>query len=188
MNPKRITLIPFIHGTLTRDGKMSEPDIHWIMEKWLERHPELKSRTQDIRVSRGTMTLPQPFEDLIGPYLPVLAQTVLLPFKGMIVDDGLMSSYNISFGPGIRRNLNEDCKEAKAQHGVVTSLPMSATLLSPKAPKLKPVPQPPAREDTCRSQRARHEYRTDRTGTSRESPHAATDVDQCDRGPGTAGG
>lgn len=58
MNPKRITIIPFIHGKLTRDGKMSEPDIHWIIEKWLDRHPELKSRTQDIRVSRGMMTLP----------------------------------------------------------------------------------------------------------------------------------
>jgi hypothetical protein len=39
MNPKRITIIPFIHGKLTRDGKMSEPDIYWIMDKWLERQP-----------------------------------------------------------------------------------------------------------------------------------------------------
>lgn len=58
MNPRRITIIPFIHGKPTRDGKMSEPDIYWIMEKWLERHPEINTRTQDIRVSRGTMTLP----------------------------------------------------------------------------------------------------------------------------------
>jgi|GEM_PF-541121 len=58
MNPKRITIIPCIHGKLTRDGKMSEPDIYWIMEKWLERHPDIKTRTQDILVSRGTMTLP----------------------------------------------------------------------------------------------------------------------------------
>lgn len=58
MNPKRITIIPYIHGKLTRDGKMSEPDMHWIMEQWLERHPAIKTRTQDILVSRGTMTLP----------------------------------------------------------------------------------------------------------------------------------
>jgi hypothetical protein len=58
MNLKRITIIPFIHGKLTRDGKMSEPDIYWIVEKWLERHPEIKKRTQDIRVTRGRMTLP----------------------------------------------------------------------------------------------------------------------------------
>ena len=59
MNPKRITIIPDIHGKITRDGKMSEPDIHWIMEKWLERHPEVKGRERDIRIVRGTMTLPQ---------------------------------------------------------------------------------------------------------------------------------
>src|ERR1022692_2538816 len=59
MKPKRITVIPYIHGKITRDGKMSEPDIYWIIEKWLERHPEIKKRTQDIRVVRGTMTLPR---------------------------------------------------------------------------------------------------------------------------------
>lgn len=59
MNPKRITIIPYIHGKITRDGKVSEPDIYWIIEKWLERHAEIKKRTQDIRVERGAMTLPQ---------------------------------------------------------------------------------------------------------------------------------
>ena len=78
-------------------------------------------------VAYGVLALSQPFEDLIGPHLPVLTQTVLLPFKDRIVYDGLMSSYNVSFGPGIRRNLNEDFKTAKDRHGIVTSLPMSAT-------------------------------------------------------------
>ena len=59
MTPKRITIIPHIHGKITRDGKMSEPDIHWIIEKWLERHPQIKKRSKDIRVVRGVMTLPQ---------------------------------------------------------------------------------------------------------------------------------
>ena len=57
MNPKRITIISLIHGKITRDGKISEPDIHWIMEKWLERHPEIKKRTQDIRIVFGSITL-----------------------------------------------------------------------------------------------------------------------------------
>ena len=76
-----------------------------------------------------------------------MIETVLLPFKGMIVYDGLMSSYNISFGPGIRRRLNESFKEAKARHGIVTSLPMSDKPLPRKAPKAKPVPKPPSREE-----------------------------------------
>ena len=53
MPPKRIENIPAIHGKLTRDGKISEPDVFWIIEKWLERHPESKDRQDDIRVVRG---------------------------------------------------------------------------------------------------------------------------------------
>jgi hypothetical protein len=89
----------------------------------------------DSYVAYGVLALSQPFEELVGPYLPVLTHTVLLPFKGMIVYDGLMTSYRISFGPGIRRSLNESFKEAKARHGIVTSLPMSKEPLPPKTPK-----------------------------------------------------
>jgi hypothetical protein len=103
--------------------------------------------TTSPAIAYGVLALSQPFEELIGPYLPVLTQTVLLPFKGVVVYDGLMSSYNISFGPGIRRNLNQDFKEAKARHGIVTSLPMSDEPLPVKAPKAKPIPKPPSREE-----------------------------------------
>jgi hypothetical protein len=56
---KRITIVPPIHGKLTRDHKMSEPDIDWILGKWLQRHPDVKQRAQDIRIIRGRWTLPQ---------------------------------------------------------------------------------------------------------------------------------
>ena len=59
MPPRRITIIPRIHGKLTRDRKMSEPDIYWILEKWLERHPEVKGRERDIRIITGEWNLPQ---------------------------------------------------------------------------------------------------------------------------------
>jgi hypothetical protein len=57
MPPQRITIIPDIHGKLTRDHKMSEPDIYWILEKWLERHPEVKGRERDIRIIGGEWIL-----------------------------------------------------------------------------------------------------------------------------------
>jgi hypothetical protein len=59
MNPKRIEIIPSIHGKLTRNGKLSEPDIYHVLDKWLERHPEIKKRERDIRISRGRWTLPE---------------------------------------------------------------------------------------------------------------------------------
>jgi hypothetical protein len=100
-------------------------------------------------VAYGVVALSQPFEELIGPRLPVLTETVLLPFKGMIVYDGLMTGYNISFGGGIKRMLNEEFKGAKARHGIVTSLPMSNESLLPKAPKLRAAPKPPMKEETA---------------------------------------
>ena len=93
--------------------------------------------TTDPTVAYGVLALSQPFEELIGPYLPVMVETVLLPFKEIIAYDGLMSSFNISFGPGIRRRLNESFKEAKGRHGIVTSLPMSNVPMGRKSPKAK---------------------------------------------------
>jgi hypothetical protein len=97
-------------------------------------------------IAYGVLALSEPFDLMIGRCLPIMVQTVLLPFKDMIVYDGLITSRNISFGPGIRRHMNEDFKEAKARHGIVTSLPMSDEPLPPKSPKPKPVPKPQSRE------------------------------------------
>ena len=56
MHQKRIKIIQPIHGKRTADGKISEPDIYWILDRWLERHPEVKQRQQDIRIVRGQWT------------------------------------------------------------------------------------------------------------------------------------
>lgn len=96
--------------------------------------------TGDPAIAYGVLALSQPFEFLIGPRLPVLTRTVLLPFNGKIVYDSFMINYPISFGPGIRRSLNESFKRAKTRQGIVTSLPMSA---APKAPTKAAQAKPP---------------------------------------------
>ncbi len=113
---------------------------------------ELKAYTVFLSTPRptiayGVLALTDPFAELIGPHMPLLTQTVLLPFKGVIVYDGLMSSYNVFFGPGIRRGLNESYKEAKARHGIITSLPLSDEPLPVKVPKSKSIPKPPSKEE-----------------------------------------
>lgn len=77
-------------------------------------------------VTYGVVALFDPFEAVIGPYLPRMIKTTLLPFKGRIVYDGLVSGYNVFFGGGIKRRLDENYKEAKARHGIITSLPPPA--------------------------------------------------------------
>jgi hypothetical protein len=44
MTTGRIVIIPFLHGKITAGGKLIEPDIDAILEKWLERHPEFRDR------------------------------------------------------------------------------------------------------------------------------------------------
>src|SRR4051794_4103212 len=59
----------------------------------------------------------------------------------------LSPQVRLKVGPGIRRSMNESFKEAKARHGIVTSLPMSDGPLPVKAPKARPVLKPPSREE-----------------------------------------
>ena len=92
------------------------------------------SSTEPV-VAYGVLALFDPFEVVIGPYLPRMIKTTLLPFKGRIVYDGLITGYNITFGPGIKRRLNESYKEAKERSGIVTSLPPSAGKPQPAEPK-----------------------------------------------------
>jgi hypothetical protein len=71
----------------------------------------------------GVLALASPFEELVGPYLPVMVKGVLLPMNGRIIYDGLLESYSISFGPGIRKSLNKGFQQAKESSGIITSLP-----------------------------------------------------------------
>jgi hypothetical protein len=91
--------------------------------------------TDDPAIAYGVLALTEPFEDLVGPYLPVMTETVLMPLGDKIVYDGLLSSYNISFGGGIKRSLNEDYKQAKEGLGIVTSLPIEARPVRTRKPK-----------------------------------------------------
>ena len=104
--------------------------------------------TQKPVIAYGVLALSQHFEELVGPDLPVLVQTVLLPFKDKIVYDGLLTSYKISFGPGIQRSIKESYLEVKVRYGLVTSLPMSGEPLPPRVPKAKPGPKPQQKEKT----------------------------------------
>ena len=71
----------------------------------------------------GVLALQSDFQDVVAQKPPIYLKAVLLPFKGQITYDGLLLSYNVTFGSGIRQNLNELYQEAKARYGIITSLP-----------------------------------------------------------------
>lgn len=87
---------------------------------------DLKSYTifindQDPLKVYSVLGLTDEIVELIPSPLPTLVSAVLLPWKGRIVCDGLILVHNLAFGSGIRSNLAELYRQAKAQ-GIITSL------------------------------------------------------------------
>ncbi len=70
----------------------------------------------------GVLGLSTPIEELARGPLPVLAQTVLLPFEDQIIYDGLLQWYAVVFGPGIRARLNTEYRNAQEREGIITTL------------------------------------------------------------------
>lgn len=69
----------------------------------------------------GVRSLYSSFAEVFGSDLPILLETVLLPFQGKIIYDGLAAPFDIQLGSGIRQGIEESFKKAKAAHGVITS-------------------------------------------------------------------
>jgi hypothetical protein len=70
----------------------------------------------------GVLALCSPFDELTHPP-PVMVWTVLLPFKGKIIYDGLLFARNVLFGSGYRESFNDTYQEAKFRFGIIESLP-----------------------------------------------------------------
>lgn len=71
----------------------------------------------------AVVALYEGFDEMIHKsYLPLYTKAILLPFKSQIIYDGLMQSYNMSFGGGIKRSLKETYMTAKQNDRIITSL------------------------------------------------------------------
>jgi hypothetical protein len=68
--------------------------------------------------------LTQSIEEILAHFYrpPIMVKTVLLPFKGRIIFDGLFQTYNILFGSGIRGNLREVYMTAKQKGRIIETL------------------------------------------------------------------
>lgn len=91
----------------------------------LERH--LKKGSVFISVEDGEVYLVKglfsPWAELVGS-APVLLDTVLIPFLGSIITDGLPAAHPVRFGKGPRERLKEAYMTAKRTHTIHSSLPI----------------------------------------------------------------
>jgi hypothetical protein len=70
----------------------------------------------------GVLGLVSPIEETLPLPLPLYVEAVLLPFEGRIIYDGLLTSYPVVLGSGIRRDLQELYRNLQEREGVITSL------------------------------------------------------------------
>jgi hypothetical protein len=93
----------------------------FIIFKVLKKHAIFISQDKraDVFAVKG---LYSSFEEMLGPYIPALIETVLLPFGNEIITDGIFQSYNLMFGSGIRGKLKEIYDDAKERDSIITTL------------------------------------------------------------------
>lgn len=70
----------------------------------------------------GVLGLYSTIEEVIGPYLPIYVQAVLLPFEDHIIYDSLLAPFSIHFGSGMRSGFNDSYRDAQEREGIITNL------------------------------------------------------------------
>ena len=75
------------------------------------------------KVVYGVKGITNPISDVLSNHtLPVMVETMLLPFGDQIIYDTLLYTKNVFFGPSIRRELNEMYSEIKQEKGIISCL------------------------------------------------------------------
>ncbi len=93
-----------------------------IVFRYLKNYTVFINTVEPIR-AYGVLALNNTFEDIIGPNLPLMVETILLPFNDKIIYDSILASYSITFGRRIRKSMNDAYQRTKAEFGIITSLP-----------------------------------------------------------------
>ncbi len=86
----------------------------------------------------GVLGLSDSLDEMFyGQPLPILVQAALLPFRGQIVYDSFLQSYNIFFGGGIRERLKEEYMAAQQNGRIITTLEPEKVSVASVASKSK---------------------------------------------------
>lgn len=82
----------------------------------------------------GILGLSQSIEEIVPKWaLPAMVETVILPFRGYYIYDGLMMGSHISFGRNMKASMNDQFKKLKAVHGIIDKPGQSVKIGQPGA-------------------------------------------------------
>jgi len=94
----------------------------FYIERLLKKHAIFISEDNSSQVF-AVHALYDSFSEIIySRQLPMRVGAVLLPFKSIIIYDGLLRGYNIYFGGGTRSRLKENYMRAKQNNRIITTL------------------------------------------------------------------
>jgi LysM repeat protein len=97
----------------------------------------------------GIIGLNHPFADLFeAKYLPVIINATILPFKDMIIYDGMITAYPIRIGPTMRKSFIEQYNSSKATYGIIESLPSDDVILNSQ--KKVEAKKPPVKQSSAK--------------------------------------
>ncbi len=83
----------------------------------------------------GVCGISDPIRDTFDIPVPFLGDFVLLPFEGRIIYDSLVSTYSMSFGPGMRSSIKEWYDESYKKYGIIETLNGEEPVVRRKAEK-----------------------------------------------------
>lgn len=87
----------------------------------------------------GVVGLHSPIDEMLEQKPPLLVSTVLLPFCGVIVTDGLMSSTQVHLGRNIQENIRQHYNRIKLRAGITVCLDSEERSIQGK-PVRRPAP------------------------------------------------
>lgn len=111
---------------------------HFFVIKYLKKHAVFLQ--EKPARAYGVWGITSEIPDMIGYNLPIYLKTVLIPFKDKIITDGFIWAQPIHFGRNIRLDINDHFERAKAERGIITTLPVieeKQAVTDPDAEKLK---------------------------------------------------
>lgn len=128
-NPARFTDNELAAVSAWKKGIMGD----FYLERMLKKHAIFIGDKEDVY---GVHALYDSFDEMFPKQsLPLLVKCLILPFKGRIIYDGILQSYNIHFGGGIRRRLREVYMRAKQNAAIIEALDEKAALPKPPPPE-----------------------------------------------------
>jgi hypothetical protein len=95
----------------------------FILLKHLKNHSIFLNTERNKAKVYAVLGLMGSIDEVAPKYqLPIFVDTVLIPFSGRIVYDGILQGYNVIIGNGYTRSFMEDYKLAKEEGGIITDL------------------------------------------------------------------